>query len=216
MGGQKRQRDGEGGGEGEGEGGEEEEEAEERGGFHALVVDDCPIDRKIVERLLKTGFSKVTAVDSGRRALKVLGFSEHNHESPPGPACKVDIILTDYCMPEMSGYDLLALVKGNKGMKDIPVVMMSSENVPQRIRSFLCSCLAIGAEEFILKPLRLGDVMKLRNYIRPLAPVPKTNSKRKVPSDRLPEKGSERQPHLTGVAEKGSERQPHLTGVAVA
>ncbi|ERM99714.1 hypothetical protein AMTR_s00099p00091790 [Amborella trichopoda] len=86
MGGQKRQRDGEEGeGEGEGEGGEEEKEAEERGGFHALVVDDCPIDRKIVERLLKTGFSKVTAVDSGRRALKVLGFSEHNHESPPGP-----------------------------------------------------------------------------------------------------------------------------------
>ncbi|KAH7521587.1 hypothetical protein FEM48_Zijuj07G0049100 [Ziziphus jujuba var. spinosa] len=45
---------------------------------------------------------------------------------------KVNLIMTDYCMPGMSGYDLLKRVKGSS-WKDVPVVIMSSENVPSRI-----------------------------------------------------------------------------------
>jgi two-component response regulator (ARR-A family) len=45
----------------------------------------------------------------------------------------VNLIITDYCMPGMTGYDLLKRVKGSSSLKDIPVVIMSSENVPARI-----------------------------------------------------------------------------------
>ncbi|GMP46912.1 hypothetical protein CsSME_00014883 [Camellia sinensis var. sinensis] len=63
-------------------------------------------------------------------------------------------------MPGMSGYDLLRRVKGSS-WKDIPVVVMSSENVPSRINM----CLEGGAEEFLLKPVQLSDLRKLQSYL---------------------------------------------------
>ncbi|RCV06827.1 hypothetical protein SETIT_1G195000v2 [Setaria italica] len=71
----------------------------------------------------------------------------------------VDIVLTDYCMPEMTGYDLLKAIKALSSPNPIPVVVMSSENEPQRISR----CLTAGAEDFILKPLKSKDVQRLRN-----------------------------------------------------
>ena len=46
----------------------------------------------------------------------------------------------------------------SKNLKDVPVVIMSSENVPSRINR----CLEEGAEEFFMKPVRLSDVNKLK------------------------------------------------------
>ncbi|KAF8023656.1 hypothetical protein BT93_F0987 [Corymbia citriodora subsp. variegata] len=73
---------------------------------------------------------------------------------------KVNLIMTDFCMPGMSGYDLLRRVKGSY-WKDVPVVVMSSENVPSRINM----CLEGGADEFLLKPVQLSDLEKLQPYI---------------------------------------------------
>lgn len=44
----------------------------------------------------------------------------------------MNLIITDYCMPGMTGYDLLKRIK-ESSFRDIPVVIMSSENVPSRI-----------------------------------------------------------------------------------
>lgn len=164
-------------------------------GIHALVVDDCLLDRKIVEKLLlKTGSFTVTKVDSGEKALDILGLNK-DAQSPVNDY-KIDIIVTDYCMPGMNGYDLLKTVKEHTHLKSIPVVIMSSENVQQRISS----CRMIGAEDFILKPLHLRDIERLRNYIRPAVPITKVNTKRKLPLDMMTENnGPERRPRLAGV-----------------
>lgn len=69
----------------------------------------------------------------------------------------VQLIITDYCMPEMTGYDLLKRVKESAELRGIPVVIMSSENSPSRIRR----CLDEGAEEFLIKPVRPSDVSRL-------------------------------------------------------
>ncbi|KAL5675495.1 hypothetical protein ACJX0J_011626, partial [Zea mays] len=87
-----------------------------------------------------------TAVDSGKRALELLG-TEPN----------VSMIITDYWMPEMTGYELLKKIKESSRLKEIPVVIMSSENVPTRINR----CLEEGAEDFLLKPVRPSDVSRL-------------------------------------------------------
>ncbi|CAL9122544.1 unnamed protein product, partial [Musa textilis] len=145
-----------------------------------LVVDDSPVDRRIVEGLLKKSGAmfQVTSVDSGKRAMEVLGLSEDKTKSPVVDGQKVDIILTDYCMPEMTGYDLLKAVKERSCKKPIPVIVMSSENEPQRINR----CRAIGAEDFIIKPLQTNDVLRLRSYARtgpppPPPPPPPSSSK---------------------------------------
>lgn len=119
--------------------------------FHVLAVDDSIIDRKLIERLLKTCSYQVTVVESGMKAMEVLG------EQIEG----VNLIITDYSMPGMTGYDLLRKVKGCSSLRDIPVVIMSSEDLPSRIDR----CLRDGAQEFFLKPVRQSDVNKLRSHL---------------------------------------------------
>ncbi|XP_047314372.1 two-component response regulator ORR3-like [Impatiens glandulifera] len=46
---------------------------------------------------------------------------------------EVNMIITDYYMLGMTGYDLLKKIKESSSLKSIPVVIMSSENVPSRI-----------------------------------------------------------------------------------
>ncbi|KAH7299712.1 hypothetical protein KP509_24G025800 [Ceratopteris richardii] len=130
------------------------------GDVHVLAVDDSAMDRRLLEHLLKASSYKVTAVDSVRRALEILGVNEI--QKPLEAFSQVNLIITDYCMPGMTGYDLLKKVKGTAALKEIPVVVMSSENEPSRIDS----CLAGGAEEFLLKPLCLADVKRLRGHVR--------------------------------------------------
>ncbi|XP_073304737.1 two-component response regulator ARR17-like [Primulina huaijiensis] len=127
---------------------------------HVLAVDDSLVDRKVIERLLKITSCKVTAVDSGRRALQYLGLDEE--ENPAEfDGLKVDLIITDYCMPGMTGYELLKKIKGSSIFREIPVVIMSSENVLARIDR----CLEEGAEDFIVKPVKLSDVERLKSYM---------------------------------------------------
>jgi len=113
---------------------------------HVLAVDDSIVDRAVISRLLRSSKYRVTTVDSGKRALEVLSLDDSVH-----------MIITDYCMPEMSGYELLKRVKESAELREIPVVLMSSENSPTRIRR----CLEEGAEEFLIKPVRASDVSRL-------------------------------------------------------
>ncbi|XP_010243491.1 PREDICTED: two-component response regulator ORR9-like [Nelumbo nucifera] len=142
--------------------------------FHVLAVDDSLIDRKLLEKLLTVSSYQVTCVESGDKALEYLGLldnlnndSTSSSSSSPSSSSqqesqgvKVNLIMTDYCMPGMTGYDLLKRVK-KSSWKDVPVVVMSSENVPSRINM----CLEGGAEEFLLKPVRLSDVKKLESHL---------------------------------------------------
>ncbi|KAK3039884.1 hypothetical protein RJ639_028277, partial [Escallonia herrerae] len=66
---------------------------------------------------------------------------------------KVHMIITDYCMPGMTGYELLRKIKESSNL-----------NVPTRIKK----CLDEGAEEFMLKPLKQSDVKRLRCHMMQL------------------------------------------------
>ncbi|XP_038891775.1 two-component response regulator ARR5-like isoform X1 [Benincasa hispida] len=156
---------------------------------HVLAVDDSLVDRTVIERLLRLTACRVTAVDSGIRALQYLGLQDetntqvgfdvstrnfhslfflpviisdfplfHGFEKQ---SLKVDMIITDYCMPGMTGYELLKKIKESSTLREIPVVIMSSENVVARIDR----CLEEGAEDFIVKPVKLSDVKRLREYM---------------------------------------------------
>ncbi|PIN04983.1 hypothetical protein CDL12_22478 [Handroanthus impetiginosus] len=131
--------------------------------FHVLAVDDSIIDRKLIEKLLKTSSYQVTAVESGVKALEFLGLldDEDTNTTKNHNNVEINLIITDYWMPSVTGYDLLRKIKGSTLFKDIPVVIMSSENVPSRINS----CLEQGAEEFFLKPVQQSDVNKLKPHL---------------------------------------------------
>ncbi|PWZ22084.1 hypothetical protein Zm00014a_010782 [Zea mays] len=87
---------------------------------HVLAVDDSSVDRAIIAAILRSSRFRVTAVESGKRALELLGTESSK-------------------------------------LKQIPVVIMSSENVSTRIRR----CLEEGAEDFLVKPVRASDVSRV-------------------------------------------------------
>ncbi|KAK4392518.1 Two-component response regulator ARR9 [Sesamum angolense] len=113
--------------------------------FHVLAVDDSLIDRKLIERLLKTSSYQVTTVDSGSKALEFLGWHEEDERNNSSEETSVS--------PKTH--------QESSSLRNIPVVIMSSENVPSRITR----CLEEGAEEFFLKPVRLSDVNKLKPHM---------------------------------------------------
>ncbi|XP_010517508.1 PREDICTED: two-component response regulator ARR16-like isoform X2 [Camelina sativa] len=131
--------------------------------LHVLAVDDNLIDRKLVERLLKISSCKVTTAENALRALEYLGLGDQNQhiDALTNNDLKVNLIITDYCMPGMTGFELLKKVKESSNLKEVPVVIMSSENIPTRINK----CLASGAQMFMQKPLKLSDVEKLKCHL---------------------------------------------------
>ncbi|XP_013659875.1 two-component response regulator ARR17 isoform X1 [Brassica rapa] len=132
--------------------------------LHVLAVDDNLMDRKLVERILKISSCKVTTAENGIRALEYLGLgdSQQADSSSTNNVMKVNLIITDYCMPGMTGFELLKIVKQeSSNLKEVPVVILSSENIPTRINK----CLASGAQMFMQKPLKLSDVEKLKCHL---------------------------------------------------
>ncbi|KAG5221713.1 two-component response regulator [Salix suchowensis] len=128
--------------------------------FHVLAVDDSFVDRKVIERLLKISSCKVTVVESGSRALQYLGL-DGEKTSVGFNDLKINLIMTDYSMPGMTGYELLKKIKESSAFREIPVVIMSSENILTRIDR----CLEEGAEEYIIKPVKLSDVKRIKDVI---------------------------------------------------
>lgn len=138
----------------------------EKNQFHVLAVDDNMIDRMVIERILLNSPSpsssyRVTVVDSGKKALEFLGLigeadaDEDRDRRGHNGGVEVNLIMTDYSMPGMTGYELLRRIKEPSSyLKDVPVVMMSSENIPSRINM----CLEDGADGFFLKPVKQSDV----------------------------------------------------------
>ncbi|KAK6933966.1 Signal transduction response regulator, receiver domain [Dillenia turbinata] len=107
--------------------------------YHVLAVDDNLIDRTLIERLLKTS---------------------SYHGNYISQDVDINLVITDYSMPGMTGHDLLKRIKESTSLKDIPVVIMSSENIP----AIIDKCLKDGAEGFFLKPVQQSDVNKLRPH----------------------------------------------------
>ncbi|KAJ4795438.1 Two-component response regulator [Rhynchospora pubera] len=140
--------------------------------FHVLAVDDSSLERKLIQKLLKTSSYQVTTVDSGSKALEFLGLKEDEKSNactfPYHKETKVNLIITDYCMPGMSGYDLLKKIKESSALREIPVVILSSENVPSRVTR----CLEEGAEAFFLKPLKFSDLARLEPHLSKSKDVP--------------------------------------------
>ena len=108
-------------------------------GKTVLIVDDSGTMRKIVTRCLRQAgldFGEILEAGDGREALQVL---EGN---------KVDIILSDINMPNMTGLEFLKEKATIDAIKDIPVVMISTETGSDIIEE----AMSLGAAGSIKKP----------------------------------------------------------------
>ena len=104
-----------------------------------LVVDDSSSIRKIITgNLLKMGFTQdeiILAVD-GVDALRQL--KSHN----------IHLILTDWNMPNMNGYDFVVKTRDITAHKNTPIVMVTTEGGKKEV----LSALKIGVNSYVVKP----------------------------------------------------------------
>ena len=105
-----------------------------------LFVDDKPAIGKVLSVYLGKE-NELVYFEDPVRAIEWL-----NEGNEPA------LIISDIRMPKMTGSEFLAYLKSNSLFKDIPVVMLSSEeSTTERI-----NLLEAGAEDFILKPQSYG------------------------------------------------------------
>ena len=105
-----------------------------------MVVDDSITMRRIVIlNLKKAGYENIIEAENGRVALGMLYAA--NDDKP-------DLILLDWNMPEMSGLEFLKEVKSDAKLKEIPVIMVTTEAERERVME----AVKYGASGYLVKP----------------------------------------------------------------
>jgi two-component system, chemotaxis family, chemotaxis protein CheY len=77
----------------------------------------------------------------------------------------VDVMLVDWNMPEMNGYDFLRNVRSNPGYANIPFMMVTSETEMTQ----MSKALEAGANEYVMKPFTkevITDKLSLLGVLR--------------------------------------------------
>jgi len=105
--------------------------------MNVLVVDDFATMRKIVRNVLKQiGIESVVEAENGKMALDVLKREE------------IDLIISDWIMPEMTGIDFLKACKSDDGIKNIPFLMVTAEAQ----KGCIMEAIKSGVDNYIVKP----------------------------------------------------------------
>jgi len=114
-----------------------------------LVVDDCRTTRKIVSLYLNNAGYKTIAAANGVEAIEKLVSSE------------VDIIISDLNMPQMDGAGLVEWVRSNPSYRDIPFIILTTENDNLRKSDLIQK----GASAFLTKPITKENLVEEVNRI---------------------------------------------------
>ncbi|MDX8380282.1 MAG: chemotaxis response regulator CheY [Gallionella sp.] len=102
-----------------------------------LVVDDFSTMRRIVRNLLKElGFVNVQEAEDGVEALRKLR------------ADTFDFVVSDWNMPNMTGIELLRLIRADPKLKGLPVLMVTAEAKRENI----IEAAQAGASGYVVKP----------------------------------------------------------------
>ncbi|CAH1430518.1 unnamed protein product [Lactuca virosa] len=116
-----------------------------------LLVENDDSTRHVVSALLRNCSYEVTAVANGVEAWKVL--IDQNKQ--------IDIVLTEVLMPYLSGIGLLSKIMNHVTRKNVPVIMMSSDDS----MGIVFNCLSKGAVDFLVKPIRKNELKNLWQHV---------------------------------------------------
>ncbi len=120
-----------------------------------IVVDDSSVMRQIIKNNLKQlGFEQSNLVDAedGEQALKKM-----NEDT-------IDLVISDWNMPRMTGIDFLKAIRADGAMKELPFLMVTSEADKEKIME----AVQAGVNQYIVKPF---NATQLEEKIKEIFPV---------------------------------------------
>ena len=108
-----------------------------------LLVDDEPINLRLLENFLSTKNFQLTSASNGLEALTLI-------EQQP-----FDLVLLDIMMPKMSGYDVCRIVRQTHPAEKLPIVFLSAmKQVENRM-----AALDQGGNDYLTKPIHRGELL---------------------------------------------------------
>jgi two-component system, chemotaxis family, chemotaxis protein CheY len=110
-----------------------------------LIVDDIPQMRETVRSMLRVyGYSSLFLAESGNQALSVIG----SHS--------IDMVITDWTMPNMPGIELVKKVKNDPKLFTIPMLLVSDERTMDKV----LYAIEEGVDSFLVKPFSEQELIK--------------------------------------------------------
>ena len=109
-----------------------------------LIADDSAMNRAILTEMLGDGY-EILEAENGRQAVSIMQTN-----------VDIDLLLLDIMMPEMDGFDVLAMMNKYHWIDDIPVIMISAENAS----SYVERAYDLGATDYISRPFDMAVVRR--------------------------------------------------------
>ena len=102
-----------------------------------LTVDDFSTMRRIIRNMLRQlGYTNIVEAEDGAEALNLL------HKD------KVDFVISDWNMPNMSGLDLLKAIRADEHLKPLPVLLVTAEALKENV----VEAVKAGVNNYVVKP----------------------------------------------------------------
>lgn len=136
-----------------------------------LIVDDSEINRAILAEMLMNRY-EVLEAESGIQAIKLI----HKYGT------NIELVLLDVVMPEMDGFEVLALMNRYHWIEEIPVIMISAENA----HSVVERAYELGAADYISRPF--DEVIVCRRVINTIMLYSKQKSLISMVADQMYER----------------------------
>ena len=109
-----------------------------------MFVEDSPTMRRIIMNTLKRlGFSDIIEAENGLDALEKLSGKN------------IDLVITDWNMPEMNGAELVKALKRQPGSSDLPILMITTRGVQEDVMT----AMKLGVSGYVIKPFT-PDILK--------------------------------------------------------
>lgn len=118
----------------------------------ALVVDDFSTMRRIVRNILRDlQFKNILEAEDGEAAITILKTQ------------KVDLIVSDWNMPKMTGLDLLKWVRSNEKTASMPFLMVTAESQKENI----IEAVKARVSNYVVKPFTAATLGEKLEKILP-------------------------------------------------
>ncbi len=120
--------------------------------MRVLVIDDFATMRKIEKNILgQLGIKNVDEADDGSTALPKLKANQY------------DVVLLDWNMPNMTGLELLKVMRADDALKSVPVIMVTAEALKDNV----VAAAQAGVNDYVVKPFNAATLEeKLRKVLK--------------------------------------------------